>query len=1034
VILNNLTIFTPFLNNLLDNVTWYTYTVNGTPVLFTGNTDGNSTVTNTLQGYIQARYVRFQPQTWAGNGIGLRVECYTAPQLSITNPYNVAAVGNYVVHGHANSCSEVKKDTVSVSNPTQIPMHYRSRQNGNWTDLTTWQVYDSLTASWINAESYGPCGGVPYPTCYSLTIQVRDSVTYNFTIPQGIDETTIDPLSVHNSAYGGVIFIPSGITLRLVDSSITPIVADIQNNGRLVIQGNFTPIGIGLLVNSDSSAVAYVSNSNQTMWNGQYGKLEAKVGGLKTVSGTATLVRTDVKFLNAHIQLQNRSITLDTNCTITNGSYQGFFVTDGLGQVVKRRIGAGATTSFEFPVGPAASSYNKAILANSGTIDNFAVRVAPQFEYHNNFPGDELADTSSVNRTWFIDESVAGGSTVALDLFWITAHENANFDRTQSTVGHYLNLTGWKRLNIGSNAPGSGSNPDPWHQFASGITSFSPFSVGSCALVPLDYRTIADGNWTDLNIWEVWVPTLSQWMHAPIVPTRCGSVSYPTSLSRTVQVRHNVLYNYSIPIGVDQVTITSAGHLTVPANNNLILADGPGSDFATASNGIDIDNQGYFEITGSFTLQSNALLLNADSSIVHYNGATQTLWNGSYGYLYLDGPDSNAMNIKSVSGPNTQIRSGIKFINGKMLLGYYNCELLERAQVITPGQKTGYMIATSAGFCVWNYKQGSHQVKGFPIGGNTYSPCWIDFDSVITAGTLLGQVRETMHPTRYTIKRYWTMTLGSLTFDTNGYSAKFNYSELDLPVQPILTPNDEMIQVVQGGIYNPSYAEPGGWRISPNHIPNTIDINANTGTMRNNMFSDFTFMPINPPLPLDDIRLTAEWQGEDAILAWTMDEQPRSSLVYELLRSADMNYFDEVEMVLAEDGTTYYQYLDKKPELKDSKTLYYQVRRIDSDGNTKYSNTAQLSKQTDEAEFLNIYPNPIHFGERLNIEYFTQVEGEVFVELYDATGRFVEKRSYFASEGRNTDYYPIAHLSAGAYSLRFKTPNNIYNRKLVIIR
>ncbi|MCB9234172.1 MAG: discoidin domain-containing protein [Bacteroidia bacterium] len=1021
----------------LDGITWYFYKNGASVQLFGGNADNNTIVSQFLSGFVTARYVRFHPAGWASGGIGMRVDVVTAPQMTLGNPLQVTHPGNYIVHGHVDLCGEVGIDTVSVTTGTEVALHYRSRQNGDWTNLTTWQVFDSVSMMWVNAELYGTCLNVPYPTHRSLTIQVRDSVYYDYSIPIGIDECTIDPVSAHNPVYGGLIHIPLGNTFFLVDSSLSPYPADLQNNGRLQIEGNFTPVGTGLLVNSFASTVEYLRNGNQTMWNGKYGRLEASTGGLKNVGGNSTLVRNQVEFLGAHIQLTNQNITLDTNCTVQNASFaSGYFITNAFGRLIKRRIGPANVTVFEMPIGPSVSSYNKAIITNIGTTDNFLIRVSPTFEFNPNFPNDELVDTSSVNRTWHLDEAVSGGSNFTLDLYWVSPHENFAFDRNACTVGRYLGSTGWNRLDPFTPAAGSGTVVDPWHQFSTGITGTGPFSVGSCKLDGLHYRTIANGNWTDINIWEVYDSVSMGWVAASFVNGNCGLVSYPTSASLTVQVRHNVLYDFTIPIGVDQVSISSTAHLRVPAGINLILVDGPGSDFPTMVNTMDLDNDGYFEITGDFTVMGPATLVNDPASIVHYNGGNQMMWSGFYGWLYVDGSLPNAGTVKSLGGSNTYVQTGLNFINSKINLANLNMEMGPNCAVLTPGQNTGYMIATNNGYCVWNYNAGLLQSHKFPLGGVYYSPATIIFDTVLAPGTMLGRVRETQHPTRYTIFRYWTMTEGTIDYQGE-YDGVFQYDDADLPNPPV-TPAIEFPQVEVGGVYNPAYTQPGGWRLSPLDISNNLDLPNNTGTIRNDTFSDFTFMPLNPPLELDLLVFDGNWDHEDAYLYWNSLKE-HNHFGYILERSLDGFSFDSIAFYSAKGNyaaINAYHHYDEEVRTIHEETFHYRLRMIDLNGNFEYSNVVTLYRtlEANAEEFLTVFPNPAGQGQDFTLQYQLNEDLEVRITLFDVLGKFILQQEHSFVTGFNEVRIPAQALSAGAYYLKLDSRHGIINRKLLIIR
>ena len=1006
--------------------TWTYYTENGAVRTFNGNTDAFTLVTNSLANLIRARHVRFHPLTWV-NGIGMRVEVYTDnARLSLNNPYAATSVGTYVVHGRSLNCPNTYKDTVVVTNKASQKLVYRSRQNGHWTNLTTWQVY--IDGSWVNAETV-TCPPVSYPTSADSTIWVRDSVYYDFTIPVGIDEVKIDPPSGHNPL-GGIIHVPFGVTLNLVNGTNSPDPIDMFNNGKLNIVGDLNVAAGALLENTDPSTVAYLRNGNQTMWNGKYGILIAGGSGEKTVGGTNTLVRTHVQFLNAFITLNNRNITLDTLCTISNaGLTTGFFVTNGFGSVIKNKLDSG--TPFMYPVGPSTSSYNRAILANSGTSDNYGVRVTGSFDFDPNFPADELELNTSVNRTWYLSEVVPGGSNLSLTLHWYAAHENAGFDRNNCVVGEYRNTTGWTRLGIQTPAGGT----TEFYQSASNITTPQIYSVGSCQITPMDYRTIADGNWTDLNIWEVLNPADGNWYRATLVNTMCGSVSYPTSASRTILVRHNVLYDYSIPIGVDQVRIASNGKIKVPTGINFLLKDGPGTDFnypANSTNGIDLENEGYFEIEGTFTLDvPTSWLVNQNNSWVEYSGGDQTMWNGSYAKLKLTGSLPNAAHQKTISGNTTEVREELAFNNAKMILNNFNVLLKVNATVSGASQNNGYIVATSNGYCVWEYNAGTNVGRTYPIGGVYYSPAEIIFDNVTNAGTLSGRVKETVHPNRtWSIKRYWTMTQGTVNF-SGEYTGRFNYNDMDLPYVP--TTYAEEAQMVEiAGIYNPAYSEPGGWRLSPIHISYTQFLSINVGQVRNDAFSDFTFFPAEVLLPVSYVILSAEWDNQNGKLQWfTPIEEGISHYVVE--RSIDGVNYQPIGQVNAQYNNgqqAVYPYLDTEVSSLSQNKFIYRIQQVDLQGNFVYSNSVELLRQSPIQSFT-IYPNPMESNRNLYVKYTSESGTHISLKLYETTGKLVLVHDQILNDIGEFEV-PIGKLAAGMYYVNIQTPTDNYVVKLVV--
>ncbi|MCZ2355068.1 MAG: PKD domain-containing protein [Bacteroidia bacterium] len=357
---------------------------------------------------------------------------------------------------------------------TQAYLHYRSKQVGNWSDTSTWQIGDPILGVWLDMGLYNSgCGSASYPTRYSRTILVRHNVLYNHTIPA---DTMVDELTINNV---GNLKIPLNNTLYLHDTTNAWTSNDLENYGRLEIEGDFTPVGNAILANDSLSTVAYIRAGNQNMWAGKYGRLEIRNGGEKFSTGNSSAT-TEVQFQSGHITLGNTTFTLGDSAIITGHEYNtGYFVTNGTGSLKKRSIG-GTQQTFLFPIGHSTASYNRLQLWNQGTKDNFSARVSGTFEHNGPVPPNQLETTFSVNRTWHVEEEIPGGSLADIKVWWITPHENASFDNTQAFMGHWYSGSGtWMQESTPAQSIGVGNNISPWTYKANGFSSFSPFAVGS---------------------------------------------------------------------------------------------------------------------------------------------------------------------------------------------------------------------------------------------------------------------------------------------------------------------------------------------------------------------------------------------------------------------------------------------------------------------------------------------------------------------------------------------------------------------------
>jgi len=161
---------------------------------------------------------------------------------------------------------------------------------------------------------------------------------------------------------------------------------------------------------------------------------------------------------------------LEVNGAVVDADATAYVKTNGTGSL-RQTVSA---SSVEFPVGN--STYNPASLINIGTSDVLSVRVTDQVL----LDGDSGAPVTEkvVNRTWFIEEDVAGGSNLDITLQWGVDDESIGFTADECYVAHYTG-GGWE---VSASADASMTRSLTFV----GITSLSPFSIASQGALPIE--------------------------------------------------------------------------------------------------------------------------------------------------------------------------------------------------------------------------------------------------------------------------------------------------------------------------------------------------------------------------------------------------------------------------------------------------------------------------------------------------------------------------------------------------------------------
>ncbi|MEZ4952281.1 MAG: T9SS type A sorting domain-containing protein [Saprospiraceae bacterium] len=196
-----------------------------------------------------------------------------------------------------------------------------------------------------------------------------------------------------------------------------------------------------------------------------------------TISGGSSLNLQENKSLSGILNLDigtcnlgSHTLTIETTGDIT-GSFNSnnMIIANSSGVLTRKGVGAASTL---FPIGTS-SSYNPAVISNSGTIDDFSVRI----ETSVTSPSDP---NKVVNRQWQISEATIGGSNLSLTLLWNGAEQAPGFSPGGPVVIGHFNGSGWEET------LSSVSGPDPYTVNGSGFTSLSPFAIGNQSSLPVE--------------------------------------------------------------------------------------------------------------------------------------------------------------------------------------------------------------------------------------------------------------------------------------------------------------------------------------------------------------------------------------------------------------------------------------------------------------------------------------------------------------------------------------------------------------------
>ncbi len=462
--------------------------------------------TNNAQNYSPAALTQ---NTWYRRAV-VSGACANDTTTAVMITINTAVAGNTAT-GAQTICSGSTPATLTGSTPTG---GNGSTYTYTWLSSTTSASAGFTTASGTNnAQNYSPAA-LTQNTWYKRAVAsgaCANDTTSATMVTVNIAGTWIGGASAswNNTANWSCPALPTSSTNVIINSGAPnmPVITDAQVCNNITIG-----TGASLTLNAAASKLSVYGNvTNNGTWTNSNGRFTLNGSAIQIfpagsyykveVNNTAgvnlggnVVVNDSLIFTNGNLSLGSNDLTANLVAGTTSARY---IVTNGTGTLNIQNIGiSGKTGNIIFPVG--VSTYNPVVLNNTGTADEFRVRAIDSVtaNYSGSIPTGTKITNNAVNRTWHISEVNPGGSNATVILQWNTTDELSGFTRGNCFVSHY-NGTTW--MNATSTAA-LGSNP--FTQTRSGITSFSPFGVGSGATLPVEmlgFTADAAGNDAVLN-------------------------------------------------------------------------------------------------------------------------------------------------------------------------------------------------------------------------------------------------------------------------------------------------------------------------------------------------------------------------------------------------------------------------------------------------------------------------------------------------------------------------------------------------------
>ena len=436
----------------------------------TANAGSNQTSTATC-GITQATLGANNPSVGAGTW---SIQSGSGGSITSTSTYNTTFTGtlgnSYTLRWTISNgaCATSTSDVVITFNtpmtspPANGDFVWRGTDN-TWSTASNWLSH--------NGSSYSVAGSAP-TSSNRVIISAANSCA------------TVHPTLTADISVGSLI-IEAGAELN--QSSFNSTI-----NGDFTNEGTFNA-GTGTTIFTNSAIISGATTFHNLVVNG-------------VITFASSHVVNNVLTLGNKINLGTNNLTIGSSGVISGFGASHYMNTEDGGKVIQNGLGVGAAAGKKiFPVGTS-SAYNPLIIENAGTSDNFSVAVKQGRLLYGT--SGSAAKQHAVDRTWYVEEAVGGGSQVTLTAQWNAGDEledlakpGSAFNRLNCFISHYDAISGW---DSGSQTGATASGSGPYTISRDSITSFSPFGVEDPSALPItliDFTAKAEGKKVRLD-WE----------------------------------------------------------------------------------------------------------------------------------------------------------------------------------------------------------------------------------------------------------------------------------------------------------------------------------------------------------------------------------------------------------------------------------------------------------------------------------------------------------------------------------------------------
>lgn len=214
-------------------------------------------------------------------------------------------------------------------------------------------------------------------------------------------------------------------------------------------------------------------------------------------------------------------------------------------------------------------------------------------------------------------------------------------------------------------------------------------------------------------------------------------------------------------------------------------------------------------------------------------------------------------------------------------------------------------------------------------------------------------------------------------------------------------------------------------------LTSTLCILSLFGNARLLILSDDIVVFGTTSLPLDLISFKAEQKDDFITLNWQTASEVNYSH-FELLRSLNGRDFEPITIIEGAGNSSHtirYSFEDTQISNFVSSQVYYRLKKIDHDGNSDFSEIISANFHNNARFDASLFPD--HSRAELNIEFLTERQGQVDVQIISKVGLTQLSSHFYAVRGSNNIRLSVIDIPKGTYIVSISDGTLTENKKFI---